>query len=55
MNFWVSGHQFGFIGGGIGRASNRESIKKKLVAGRIKENPLNWFLCKVYNVPAIDS
>ena len=28
MNFWVSGHQFGFIVGGIGRASNRESIKK---------------------------
>ena len=27
----------------------------KLVAGRIKEIPLNWFLCKVYNVPAIDS
>ena len=37
--------------------NKHESIKRMKISGpSIKENPLNWFLCKVYNAPsAIDS
>ena len=37
------------------RASSMNPSKRMKISGGIKESPLNWFLCKVYNVPAIDS